>query len=112
MQYLRDRYDEAAAPRAVPTWHEPFCLSPSSGTCFYCGAQEDPAKVKYVPQPTAVLADIEAKRQLLNRYAEVADNDVNDLEYAHGYANALGEAVRLLAQQYAMRPDYKEDWRP
>lgn len=58
------------------------------------------------------LREIDAKRQLLDKYAEVAINDVNEVEYAHGYANALGEAVRLLALPYAARPGYREEWRP
>jgi hypothetical protein len=62
--------------------------------------------------PARVLREIDAKRQLLAAYVQVAANDVNDVEYAHGYANALGEAVRLLALPYADRPGYREEWRP
>ncbi|MFF7550912.1 DUF6221 family protein [Streptomyces canus] len=62
--------------------------------------------------PARVLAEIDAKRQLLTAYAHAADRDVNEVEYAHGYANALGEAVRLLALPYASRPGYREEWRP
>lgn len=62
--------------------------------------------------PARVLREIDAKRQLLDAYAAVAENDVNEVEYAHGYANALGEAVRLLALPYADRPGYLEKWRP
>ncbi|MFE6126710.1 DUF6221 family protein [Streptomyces sp. NPDC056437] len=60
-----------------------------------------------------VLEEVAAKRQLLAKYEEVADNDVDQpYEYAYGYANALGDAVRLMALPYAEHPDYKEDWRP
>jgi hypothetical protein len=62
--------------------------------------------------PARVLREIDAKRQLLDKYAEVAANDVNEVEYAHGWANALGEAVRLLALPYADRPGFREEWRP
>lgn len=60
--------------------------------------------------PARVLREIDAKRQLLAKYAEVAANDVDEVEYAHGYANALGEAVRLAALPYADRPGYSEEW--
>ncbi|MFR9794206.1 DUF6221 family protein [Streptomyces sp. MB22_4] len=59
------------------------------------------------------LDDVTAKRKLAQKYDEVADNDVNEpYEYAFGYANALGEAVRLLAVVYADHPDYRTEWRP
>lgn len=63
--------------------------------------------------PARVLAEVEAKRQLLAKYQEVADNDVDQpYEYAYGYANALGDAVCLMSLPYADHPDYKESWRP
>lgn len=62
--------------------------------------------------PDRLLREIDAKRRLLAAYAQVAANDVNELEYAHGWANALGEAVRLLAPPYADRPGYREEWKP
>lgn len=58
------------------------------------------------------LREIEAGRKLLARYMEVAANDVDDVEYAHGWANALGLAVRLRATTYSDRPGYREEWRP
>ncbi|MFE7954405.1 DUF6221 family protein [Streptomyces sp. NPDC057413] len=62
--------------------------------------------------PARVLRDIEADRALLDRYAEVAANDMDDVEYAHGWANALGLAVRYRAVRFADHPDYREGWRP
>lgn len=62
--------------------------------------------------PSRVIHDIEADRALLQKYIQVAANDVNDVEYAHGWANALGEAVRLRALSYSLRPGYREAWRP
>lgn len=59
------------------------------------------------------LDDVTAKRELAQKYDEVADNDGDEpYEYAFGYANALGEAVRLLAAVYADHPDYRTEWRP
>jgi hypothetical protein len=62
--------------------------------------------------PARVLAETEAKRQLVEKYAKVAVNDIDEVEYAHGYANALGEAMRLMALPYADHPDYNQAWRP
>lgn len=63
--------------------------------------------------PARVLREIEAARKLLAQYAEVAYNDTNDAyEYADGWANALGLAVRLRASAYADRPGYREEWAP
>ncbi|MBQ1164131.1 hypothetical protein KBZ21_39700, partial [Streptomyces sp. A73] len=57
--------------------------------------------------PARVLAEVDAKRGLLDRDAEVADMDYedNEPEYAYGRATGLGEAVRLLALPYASHPD-------
>lgn len=58
------------------------------------------------------LRDVEAKRAVVSAYAEVAANDVNEVEYAHGWANALGFTVRQLAATYADHPNYRDEWRP
>lgn len=61
--------------------------------------------------PARVLREIEADRELLRQYAEVATNDVDDVEYAHGWANALGLAVRLRATVYRDKAGYRaEEW--
>jgi len=63
--------------------------------------------------PARVLAEVEAKRQLVEAYAEVAANDVDEpYEYAYGWANGLGLAVRCLASSYASHPDYRAEWAP
>jgi hypothetical protein len=62
--------------------------------------------------PARVLREIEADRELLRQYVEVAANDVDDVEYAHGWANALGLAVRLRASAFSDRPGFREEWRP
>jgi hypothetical protein len=58
------------------------------------------------------LRDIEADRALIAQYVEVADNDVDDVEYAHGWANALGLSLRCRALRFADHEDYQEGWRP
>ena len=62
--------------------------------------------------PARVLREIGADQQLLAQYAAVAANDVDEVEYANGWAQALGLAVRLRASAYADRPGYREEWRP
>lgn len=62
--------------------------------------------------PARVLREIDADRKLIAQYSEVADNDVDEMEYAHGWAQALGLAVRLRAAVYADRPGYRDEWRP
>jgi hypothetical protein len=63
--------------------------------------------------PARVLRDVEARRVIVNQYAEVEANDTDDAyEYADGWANALGLAVRQLAAVYADHPSYREEWRP
>ncbi|MFI6251485.1 DUF6221 family protein [Streptomyces sp. NPDC051016] len=63
--------------------------------------------------PARVLRDIEAKRAIVNEYAEVASNDTDGAyEYAVGWANALGTAARQLASVYADHPEFQDAWRP
>ncbi|WP_282698032.1 DUF6221 family protein [Streptomyces sp. CC208A] len=59
------------------------------------------------------LVDVQAKRSVVNAYAEVAYMDTGDPEpeFAYGRAVGLGVAVRLLALPYADHPDYDEAWR-
>jgi len=65
--------------------------------------------------PERILADIEAKRALINKYTESEESldrwtcpDMSDV----GRAEGLGTAIALLAVSYADRPGYREDWRP
>jgi hypothetical protein len=64
--------------------------------------------------PERLLAECEAKRRIVEQYAEHADYDnVEDsYEHATGRIVGLGEAVRLLAEVYGDHPDYREEWRP
>ena len=96
---------EIAEPYAEKAWHTRDCaIHPdvwgNEGSSCDC------------PVPARVLREIDADRALLAQYAEVAANDVDDVEYAHGWANALGLAVRLRASAFSDRPGYRDDWRP
>ncbi|MFF7190593.1 DUF6221 family protein [Streptomyces sp. NPDC008222] len=64
--------------------------------------------------PSRVLRDIEAKRQLVKRYERAMENrraHPDDLASV-GALLALHGAVKLLALPYADRPGYREEWRP
>ena len=47
--------------------------------------------------------DVEAKRQIVDRCASIADGSAWDL---------AEEVLRLLALPYVDHPDYREEWRP
>lgn len=64
--------------------------------------------------PARVLREINAKRQLVERYERAMENrraHPDDLASA-GALLALHGAVKLLALPYADRPGYREEWRP
>jgi hypothetical protein len=58
--------------------------------------------------PARVLAEVDAKRQLLD-WLDRADDKATDCDYFNVNPD---EAVRLLALPYADRPGYREEWRP
>ena len=64
--------------------------------------------------PARVLREIDAKRQLVERYERAMENrraHPDDLASA-GALLALHGAVKLLALPYADRPGYRNEWRP
>lgn len=77
-------------------------------------AADDEAVTRHIAEhdPARVLREIDAKRAVVAAYAEVAENDVAEFEYARGWANALGFAVRQYALVYTDRPGYRDDWAP
>ncbi len=68
--------------------------------------------------PKRVLADVEAKRQIIdaweNHLASVEHNkdDYDHQQYARDAASGLEIAVRALAAVYAAHPDFRDEWRP
>lgn len=56
--------------------------------------------------PARVLAEVEAKRRIIEEAEAVIDEDRFG-EWGHG-----GQTLRLLALPYAHHPDYDESWRP
>jgi len=65
--------------------------------------------------PARVLAEVDAKRRILDEYEMWADDDDQDYEHAQTAANsaaALLVAVKLVALPMAERDGYDESWRP
>ncbi|MEA5366085.1 DUF6221 family protein [Amycolatopsis sp., V23-08] len=65
-------------------------------------------------EPDFALADVAAKREIINQYeatAREAVEDPNNDEVVH-CARGLRYAVELLASPFAGHPDYREDFRP
>ncbi|MCH0538366.1 helix-turn-helix domain-containing protein [Streptomyces sp. MUM 203J] len=117
--FLRARLDDTAAQAAK--WHDLECeihVRPDEGLHAAIAAsrmlEEVPGAVCDCGGPARILAEADAKRQLMDAYAEVVDMDAEGVEpeYAHGRAAGLGLAVRLLALPYADHPDYRGEWRP
>lgn len=64
--------------------------------------------------PARVLAEVEAKRRIVDLMAGLLDSAEGDSEVDHyGGVGAAEDALRLLALPYADRhPDYREEWSP
>jgi len=66
--------------------------------------------------PARVLAEVEAKRRILEEASGAdwlpANARDDEPEYAYGIARAWNDALKLLALPYADHADYREEWRP
>ena len=69
--------------------------------------------------PARVLRDIEAKRRLVEEFAQAGSVPDTPERRADrhwqgdfGYLQGLARAVHLLASVYADHPDYREEWAP
>jgi len=62
--------------------------------------------------PARVLAEVAARREIVEEYARVQDADglVDARDYNSGWANALGLVVRGIAQSYTGHLDYDPAW--
>lgn len=65
------------------------------------------ASAQIVSRESERLAEVEAKRKILASYALFATAD----DPVGGYASGLRDAVILLAQPYAGRDGWREEWR-
>jgi hypothetical protein len=60
--------------------------------------------------PERVLADVEAKRRLIDE--SLVGRTKWDHTYEHGIEVGLEWAVAIIATEYDTHPDYDESWRP
>lgn len=86
--------------------------------------REDPAWSRWMIKPSDLaarirlaLAECESKRRIVERSLFVvghgpAVDDVRALDMTTGAMGALGDVLKLLAEPYADRPGYREEWRP
>jgi hypothetical protein len=106
--FLRERIDEdeqAALPIIDYMWDGDVVKRPYE---FYAEVHGHVLR----HDPARVLADVAAKRAIMDALVE-ADREAGNLISPEGaYANGLEAAVRRLADAYADHPDYREEWRP
>jgi hypothetical protein len=68
--------------------------------------------------PARVLAEVDAKRQILRRLEgaeftlSVSEKGTVPHDLMTGAVNSYRDAVRLLALPYSSHPDYRDEWRP
>lgn len=76
---------------------------------------DDVAQHIALNDPASVLADVEAKRRILDEYEMWAEDDDDDYEHAQAAATsaaALLVVIKLLALRHAGSPGYRDEWRP
>jgi len=127
VQWLGEQLDidtaraTAAAEEDGPDWHYDghAVITRREGDLVAVGSQDymDPERGAYIAEhdPARVLREIDADRKLLALFIEVGAREVDlddAVEYAHGWVNALGMAVRLRASAFSDRPGFREEWRP
>jgi hypothetical protein len=96
---------------AGPKWYEQWSGALNIGEEEDLVLTNDSAISRHMERhdPAHVLADVEAKREVL-RLAERA-HDYHET-FMNSFAAAMEDALRLFAQAYADHPDYREEWRP
>jgi hypothetical protein len=72
--------------------------------------QTDPNSMNF--SPARVLAEVEAKRRILDEYAEASTYYGQNRAAPAGELHGLLTAVKLLALPYADVDGYHEEWRP
>jgi Family of unknown function (DUF6221) len=127
VEFLRARLDEDARCAAHATsfgrWqHRPGgdIVSPEGKYLFLIAARAQEWNGGHIARhdPARVLADVAAKRQIVEMYenaihAQHAGSVSRYNEIQDGAAvDVLGEGLRLLALPYAEHPDYRQEWAP
>lgn len=128
VQFLRARLDEdektaVGADDSLGRTRRHWSVGPNGeevlASGFYQMVADVPAGVaRHVARhdPARVLAEVDAKRRVLDEYeasaAASGEADEDGYEYADGWAFALQRVVQILALPYADHPNYREAWRP
>ena len=78
-----------------------------NGLIVYGEGTPTPEQAEHIARhdPARVLAEVDAKRRILDAYKQTEFGDL-------ARHSALEEALALLALPYAGRPGYREEWRP
>ncbi|MFE5309716.1 DUF6221 family protein [Isoptericola sp. NPDC056605] len=125
--FLTARYNDVERALALPDFiEEDSARGPgwgNRGHCPICNAYQfsgyesvtEDAWYEHaedVHQRTRALAEVEAKRRIVEMHAGIADLDPTPAEII-GMQRSLGKVVAILALPYADHPDYDEEaWRP
>ncbi|MBX7464946.1 DUF6221 family protein [Streptomyces sp. NPDC057910] len=123
VQFIRGRLDEDAS--RASNWHDLECeIHTHLGTGLAAAVAASrmfadvPGAVCDCGGPARVLADVEAKRQILAECSDWYDKVNASTTEKYPMPDLAGRfevampILRLLALPYADRSDYREEWRP
>lgn len=122
MQFVRDRLDEDEREAKSVLWEgsgNSMDWELTASATVFTGEDEFYAVDRNVARhivrhdPARVLADVEAKRRIVDLMASMLDAAEGDSEVDHyGGLSAAEDTLKLLAFSYAEHSDYREEWRP
>ncbi|QGZ53356.1 hypothetical protein GPZ77_34565 (plasmid) [Streptomyces sp. QHH-9511] len=126
VQFLNDRLDEdeRAARRAGDSFRQigetGVIVATEGDRAEECASANWTGIADHIVRhdPTRVLAEVDAKREVANAYeravAEFQNSGPAMVSYDRltGSVSSLRTALEFLALPYADHPDYREEWRP
>lgn len=116
--FLRARLDEEEVDaKALNEWQDGEAwYSDAADMALWMDIDPAPAAVFARCSPARVLADVQAKRAILDLHAPEEFHDAPGEFFCRHDQRTAGiwpcPTVRLLALPYADHPDYDESWRP
>lgn len=130
IEFLRARLDDdeqiartaagqnADGSRTWPSWsydRDNFLVQVGDSSWFAAQKTGD-ADGEHIARhdPARVLADVDAKRRIIETYRKCLHMCAagHETAYSQGELGAYESAAKLLALSYAAHPDYDEAWRP
>jgi hypothetical protein len=97
----------------IASWYRPTIAAGWMDGDDYQGMFDQNAVHIALHDPAAVLADVAAKRKLLDAYTKATANKLRREDAGlHLAWTILGSAVRTLAEAQDEHLDYQEEWRP